>query len=334
MFNNGVTVLTVTYGDRLKYVKQIVSFLVNIDLVNNIIVVNNGSLNGNLTKEILGKSTKVKVLNNLENSGSASGFAQGLEYIFKNITNSQYIWFLDDDNLPAEGCLQGLIKLYEQSENKELFSAFRDDRVELKSSGSEKKYTLNSFFEFNINEKIKLNKQPKSEDSVFGYSRILCDTVPYGGLLLPVDVAQKIGVPNRSYYLYNDDNDYTYRLTKAGYKIYVSFDNEIHDLESSWYRRESVPMFQGFFRTNMLRNGVYTIRNRTYFEFSNTTNNRLYYLLNIFVYLCYVFLIYMPKSRVGLRRFMLILKMVSRGLHGQLGIIEASLYQNGELIND
>lgn len=334
MFNNGVTVLTVTYGNRLKYIKQIVNFLVNIELVNNIIVVNNGSLNGNLTKEILGNSTKVKVLNNLNNCGSASGFAQGLEYIFKNIINSQYIWFLDDDNLPAEGCLQGLITLYEQSGNKELFSAFRDDRVELKSSGSEKKYTSNSFFEFNLKEKFKLNKKSKSENNTFSCSRILCDTVPYGGLLLPTAVAQQIGVPNRNYYLYNDDNDYTYRLTKAGYKIYVSFDNEIHDLESSWYRRESVPMFQGFFRTNMLRNGVYTIRNRTYFEFSNTTNNRLYYLLNIFVYLCYVLLIYMPKNKVGLKRFILILKMVFRGLQGHLGIIEVSLYQNEELSNE
>ena len=333
MSNNSVTVLTVTYGNRVKYVKQIVDSLVNINVINNIVIINNGSLVGNLSEKLFGSSPKVILLNNSENNGSAAGYAQGLKYIFNNL-QSRYIWFLDDDNLPSNVCLPGLLRLYEHSTGKELFSAFRDDRVELKTSGSEKKYIQNSFFEFNLKEKIGTKSNINSKESISNQSCIRCDTVPYGGLLLPTNIAQQIGLPNKEYYLYNDDNDYTYRLTKAGYKIYVSFDNEIHDLESSWYRRESVPMFQGFFRTNMLRNGVYTIRNRTYFELSNTTNNRFFYLLNIYIYLCYVFFMYMPKNKIGVKRFILIIRMVYRGLHGKLGQIEASLYQNEELIND
>lgn len=321
MVNKGekVAVVTVTYGNRLKYVQEVIEKVSQYQQVTDIVVVNNGSTD---SKNIGNKEgyKSIHLINNSRNMGSAVGYATGLAYSFK--LNVDYIWLLDDDNCPRGACLDTLLSLYNKSRNsRNLYAAFRDDRTGLKNKGKQN-YEKNSFFEFNLINRLNSNNTKSQVIS----NLIQCDSVPYGGLLLPKDVAIKNGLPNTEYYLYNDDNDYTYRLTRSGYTIFCSTNSVIHDLEQSWYRRESVPMFLGFFRTKMLRNGVYTIRNRTYFEINNIVTNKFIYIMNIFVYLLYVLIFYMPKNKNGLKRYLLICRMVYDGLNGNLGIIEESNY--------
>lgn len=285
---------------------------------------NNGSNNGYLDEKMFHDSTKLSILNNTKNMGSAHGYAQGFDHIFKTLQDMDYIWLLDDDNLPTEDCLDGLLKLYALNKHeKRLFAAFRDDRTEMKKSGNQQ-YTTNAFFGFDFFSKF---THKKNNPEIVKNNLVLCDTVPYGGLLLPTKIAKSKGLPNEKYYLYNDDNEYTYRYTKDGYKIFVSLNDTIHDLESSWYRRESVPMFEGFFKTNMLLNGAYTIRNRTYFELTNTTTKKRKYFFNITIYLFYVFLFYMPKTFSGVKRFNLIIRMIRYGLHERLGKMDKKEYE-------
>lgn len=320
MSMNKVIVVTVTYGERLKYVDKVVNEVAKYDAVKEIVVVNNGSYNGDLP---LHKKNKVHIINSKRNGGSAVGYAKGLEYAF--LTDNDFIWLLDDDNCPKNGCLDGLLSLYNShySSDNNLYTAFRDDRLELKASGRQH-YKQNSFFGFSLEDKLLHHKSLATQNS--RKSLIQCDSVPYGGLLLPMRVAKRNGLPNKNYYLYNDDNDYTYRLTKLGYTIFCSLDYIIHDLEQSWYRRESLPMFQGFFRTKMLRNGVYTIRNRTYFEITHIVDNKIIYYFNIFIYLLYVFLFYMPKNTNGFKRYQLVCRMIKAGLNGKLGKIKSTMY--------
>lgn len=304
-----VAVVIVTYGDRYRYVKQVVDRLVGMHNIESILIVNNGNKEKYITD-----SEKILNINLKENTGSANGYYTGLKEI--KTGNFDYVWMLDDDNLPAENSLEILLKDYENAKDKDkVFSSFREDRRELKEKGFQK-YVKNSFFGFSLRSKIFKKKEMdyKRDDSL-----ISCETVPYGGLLLHTVDIESIGYPNRDFYLYNDDNDYTYRLTKSGKQIFCDTRSIIRDLESSWYRREKVPMFKAFFHTGLILNGKYTIRNRTCFELHNIVDNKLIYILNIGSYLAFVFIFYMPKNMSGLRKFNIILKMIFLGFVGKLG---------------
>lgn len=311
--DRNVAVVIVTYGERIVFVTKVINQLLNMNYIEKIIVVNNGN-----SKKYESDNKNILSLDIDFNSGSANGFYEGLKKAVEEKVN--YIWMLDDDNLPEEKALEKLLDDYDKSNDKIVFSAFREDRTELKIAGYQK-YIKNSFFGFSIFDK--LSSKEVDNSAKFNLRNFIpCETVPYGGLLLRVIDIRKIGFPNRDFYLYNDDNDYTYRLTKNGYKIFCDSNVLIKDLESSWYRRENVPMFKAFFVTSLIKNGKYTIRNRTYFELNNIVGNKLFYILNILVYLCYVFIFYMPKNREGLKRFFIILNMIAKGFKGELGRLE------------
>ncbi len=55
------------------------------------------------------------------------------------------------------------------------------------------------------------------------------------GLFFHKDLIEKIGLPDESYFLYVDDFDFTYRITKAGGEIWMVTNSHLHDLESSFY---------------------------------------------------------------------------------------------------
>lgn len=309
-----VVVVTVTYGNRINYLNKIVNRVLLNNNVSNFIIVNNGN-----KQRVTSDDSRIVNISIKKNSGSANGFYQGLKLAVS--LNHEYIWLLDDDNLPSGNTLDKLLTDYKGDRGQtKVFSAFRDDRSELLERGFQK-YDKNSFFEFSLK-----NKLSKHKNKNFSYKNtskyITCETVPYGGLLLPTSVVRLIGYPDRGFFLYNDDNDYTYRLTKRNLTILCDTDAKIHDLESSWYRRENVPMFKSIFLTEMMKSGLYTIRNRSFFELHNIVDNKLEYFFNICTYLLFVFFRYMPKNKEGLRRYLQILKMIRLGMKGKLGEIK------------
>ncbi|OOE14450.1 glycosyltransferase family 2 protein [Fictibacillus arsenicus] len=151
-------------------------------------------------------------------------------------------------------------------------------------------------------------------------SKILsCDYVPYGGLIFPKAVLQEVGYPNEMFFLYVDDFEFTYRLTRKGYKIKCVTDSIIEDLERSWFRVEKEPLFKSFFKTDDSYRGLMHIRNRVYFENENNNSNVFIYNLNLIVYLTFVLLKYMPKNATGIKKYKSILKAINLGKKGKLG---------------
>lgn len=306
-----VAAVIVTYGVRYDYVSRVVTQVLKNTNIKKVVVVNNGN-----KRKVCSSDSRLINVNLTNNTGSAGGFSTGIKTAFTS--EIDYVWLLDDDNLPKTGALDKLLLDYENSGfSKRAYSSFRDDRLELLKNES-MIYPRNSFFEFKLLDRIFFKKTQVSVEHA-EKRFIACDTVPYGGLLISSSAIKKIGLPNRNFYLYNDDNEYTYRLKKNGITILCDTDSRIHDLESSWYRKEKMPMFKTFFETDSVTRGMYTIRNRVYFEMNNIVSNKTIYYFNINMYLIFVFLKYMPKNKRGLKRFSLILKMVRAGINGELG---------------
>ncbi|MBN6743142.1 glycosyltransferase, partial [Acidithiobacillus sp. MC6.1] len=107
MKGGDVVLVTVTYGSREALLRQVLDAVHHLDIAK-VIVVNNGAtwpVKTELGKTYLGF---VDVVEMGGNTGSAKGFATGMQRAFD--LGADYIWLLDDDNCPqldALSVLQG-----------------------------------------------------------------------------------------------------------------------------------------------------------------------------------------------------------------------------------
>jgi glycosyltransferase involved in cell wall biosynthesis len=108
-----VTAIIVTYGNRFYFLKQSIKAAFT-EGVKKIIVVDNGSPEENKQKlqayeKQNNKIMKVLYLN--DNYGSAGGYKRGLQEAYVD-KECEYIWLLDDDNVPSQGALKELISVW------------------------------------------------------------------------------------------------------------------------------------------------------------------------------------------------------------------------------
>ena len=123
-----------------------------------------------------------------------------------------------------------------------------------------------------------------------------------------------IGYPNENFYLYADDHEWSYRITKSGGDIYLILDSLIEDIDTSWnISKNRKKSFELIAERNKLRM-YYSIRNRVFFESTNLVTNHLIYRINIFIFSCLVKLA--DKTRQNYKIFK---QAIIDGLSGRLG---------------
>ena len=334
---NKVYVVTVTYGNRFHLLKQVIDTALN-EGVHKIIVADNNSelesINKLMEYEKL-LNGKIKVLYLDKNYGSAGGFKRALE-VAHDDPECEFIWLLDDDNKPVEGSLKNLLNFWSslEIENKEekialLSYRFKKEQMARKAIIHNKPELVlglrNSFTGFHIKELHKkiyryLQRRFKLEntavyqrnDNKFG----VVPVAPYGGLFIHKSILNEIGYPNEDFYLYVDDHEWTYRITRNGGKIYLVLESKIDDLELSWIVPKNVKQtaFSIISKGNPQR-VYYGVRNRVFFEINNLVDNKIIYWINIFVYLLLI-------SLSSTKNIKLIIKAIKDGYKGKLGKLE------------
>ena len=80
MINYNVCVVTVTYGNRRRFLDQVIARALSFTSVVSVVVVNNAS-----DSEMPAPGSKITILNNEQNEGSAGGYHKGIKYAFDNI---------------------------------------------------------------------------------------------------------------------------------------------------------------------------------------------------------------------------------------------------------
>jgi len=150
------------------------------------------------------------------------------------------------------------------------------------------------------------------KDYAFG----IVPVAPYGGLFIHKNIINKIDYPNENFYLYADDHEWTYRITKNGGKIYLILNSKVDDLELSWHVPKEIKetSFSIISKGNPFR-VYYSVRNRVYFEINNLVNSKIIYLINIFMYLLLI-------SLSSSKNLKLIIKAIKDGLKGKLGKVD------------
>lgn len=313
-------VLTVTYGNRFNLLKQVIDSSIKEGVMKIIVVDNNSdptSRNAlvNYEKELKGK---IKVLYLDDNYGSAGGFKRGLEYIHRN-EDTDFVWLLDDDNLPNEHSLKNLLKIKQCfGEQKVVLVSYRKIlnpktlRIEHKAHlqkqisegtilGKPQSLFSRALAKFN-------GKKNREDDVNFPISRRL--NMSYGGMLLPKIVLEEVGYPNEDFYLYADDHEYSYRLEDAGYKFYTCYFSQILDLDVQLGNA-------GLFNKDQSDVKIYyEIRNHTYLQSKTKTVSylRLKKYYTIIRNLNLSNDLYFIKNRISL-----INKAFKDGINGNLG---------------
>lgn len=329
-----VFVVTVTYGNRFHLLKQVIDAALK-EGVYKIIVVDNNSAPESREKlreyeKELG-SQKIKVLYLDDNYGSAGGFKRGLKEAYSD-PDCEFIWLLDDDNKVMEGALKVLLDFWNsiETENKKekialLSYRFKKEQTTKQAIILNKPEIViglkNSFLGFHIKElpkkifrylkRVFFDKKKTLSDKDFKFGKV--PVAPYGGLFIHKKILTKIGYPNENFYLYADDHEWSYRITKNGGKIYLIFDSKIDDLELSWHvpKKNKETSFSIISKANPFR-VYYSTRNRVYFEINNLVNNRAIYWTNVFIYLLLI-------GIISTKNLKIITKAIKDGYKGNLG---------------
>jgi GT2 family glycosyltransferase len=322
-----VCVLTVTYANRWQFLEQVLNRLLSLAQVTQVVVVNNAS-GYSVDDKVAGlNDNRVVVLNNEENIGSAGGYKQAIEYAYQQ-TDADMVWLLDDDNMPAENALAGLLAKWDEmggENNKKALYCLREDRlphVKIARGENPSRYYLvpDNFMGFNIFNVLKNQGYKKNDRFGTGVpyqDKAMMPYVPYGGLLMHRSLVEVIGYPDEKFFVYVDDSEYTYRITQSGAVIWLIPTCKVTDIDQSQGINYQPKPFHSHLLDLWSFRTFYAIRNRMYFYSKVTIRSRLIFKLNKGLYLGYLWVVSRLSSKQ--KEYNKLVAAVNDGLSGKLG---------------
>lgn len=325
-----VCVVTVTYGARWHLLRQALTSAKS-EGIQRAVIVDNGAKE-NISELALNEfGAFVDVVTMGRNTGSAGGFKAGMQRALD--LGAEYLLLLDDDNQLQAGCLATLHATHQHyskgvSPDRLAILAYRsnwqtDVVRNVPSNGMEGNRAAFLGFDF-LDVPFKLFRRTpwgrKWIDKRPMLNHVTVAIAPYSGMYFHRAVPEKHGLPDEQYFLYADDSDFSYRLTRSQGKIVLATDAKLVDLELSWNMKarftntlDALLMGDGDFRA------FYSTRNHAYFEGYRdaTGTERMIRSVNRWLYLTAL------RARavmVGRKeRLALLLRAIKDGEAGRLG---------------
>lgn len=288
-----VTAVTIMYGDRWRFLSQVVVAAMRDPHITKLTIVDNGSKNKEeIENGVKEYGDRVTILRQEKNLGSAGGFAKGIEYA-KN-TDCDFVFLLDDDSVPEDDSIEKFM---------EALKYFPDGKVVL--SGNRVNVPGNQEFFYRPSLK---NIAPRgtffevfNSDKIAHFFRLLrglykkgvgrgpfipiapTEAFVYGAAFIPIEAVRKAPLPDASLFLYGDDVEYSWGIKKLGYSSYICASPKIYDVDLTF--GEGSHIF-GLFEPQTLSFKVYyRIRNMVRISVRNTKQTKLSLFLNIFVWI-------------------------------------------------
>lgn len=231
-----VYALVVTFKRRELLEQVLNALLQQTQPLTKIIVVDNNSNDGTdvLVNDLISSHGNIFEYHNTgANLGGAGGFAYGFEVL----KDRQYdnLWLMDDDLMPQPDCLEKLIACPDG----DIVQPLRLNKDGSLAELAPMQFELDNFFSLrpkkeNVSQYIQRNKLISGTIKIAG--------VPFEGPLIKKHVVDKVGIPDKRFFIFYDDMDYSLRATEAGFSIYCDMaakatrllnNNQKNDL-SSW----------------------------------------------------------------------------------------------------
>jgi GT2 family glycosyltransferase len=205
-----IAAIVITYN-RLHFLKEIVEALRNQTLKpDKIFVIHNSGTDG--TAEWLTEQNDLEVITQ-PNWGSSGGQYTGFKTAFNQ--GYQWLWTMDDDVVPAPNCLETLLSVKDNN----LI------RTPLRFSPNGEVF-INDCINFNLTSPFKsiwvriINNEDLKKEFIPAVG------ITFEGPIIHRSIVEKIGFPEKNFFIYADDSEYFIRANKAGAKIQV-FTNAI-----------------------------------------------------------------------------------------------------------
>lgn len=326
----GVTVITVTYGERWRFLRETIASCLR-EGATNILVIDNGTKYGLrqlLEDNFPGNFSLVEMGSN---KGSALGYKRGFEEFMKS--GLDYALLMDDDNVLLPGALANLWTAYFEK-TKELSPELigktavigfrRDHQSDVAAGVNENRINFREgswfgFHFFDIPYKIwrRLNFVKKAMQARPVKKFIKMTVAPWSGLFISRELISHVGLPNENFVLYGDDTEYTWRITESGGGVYLCTDALIEDIDKSWnVKSRSGNSIDGLLSGASDFRLYYSVRNQAYLELMVYRSGWQKYINRyIYIGLMRFFAIFRNKSN----KFKLIEEAIRDGESGRLG---------------
>lgn len=234
-----IIAVVVTYN-RLELLKQSVASLRNNSPLSQIVVVNNGATDG--THEWLDAQSDILTIHQ-SNVGGSGGFYTGIAKAYE--MGADWIWCMDDDVFPRQDCLQQLLDCLGKD-----IGILAPRRI---LNGQP---FIHEFTSYNFTNPLLSMKRGKLHPSISVPTDIAgCD---FEGPFISRQVVERIGLPNKDFFIFCDDTDYCLRAYLAGFRLcYVPtalMDKQAFFSEDSWASRQQKKKWKRYYQ---VRNEAY-----------------------------------------------------------------------------
>ena len=288
-----VTVVTIMFGNRWKFLSQVVAAVMKDPHVATLIIVDNGSENKTKIEEGTKEYGKrIVILRQEKNLGSAGGFGIGLARARE--TDCDHVLILDDDCIPEDGAIDMFL---------DTLKLFRDQKVVLLGNRSNvlanKEYfykpslandgVRGTFFEIFSFRKFFYFFKLLILRNAGGYKRgpfipiIPIESFIYGGAFLPIEAVREAPLPDASLFLYGDDIEYSWNVKKLGYGTYLCSSPHISDIDFT-FGANSSHIFGQFDPQTAPFRVYYRMRNMVRLSIRHSRQNKLVLFISIVVW--------------------------------------------------
>ncbi|MBI0549613.1 glycosyltransferase [Pectobacterium parmentieri] len=221
-----ISAVIVTYNRKESLIKTLQYFDELTSPPESIIIVNNNSTDG--TDDVIKawnkktKYTNVHHINLSENIGGSGGFYEGIKYALN--LNAEWIWLSDDDAFPDKNC----------------FSLIRDKIKKIKTdnysaiccSVINNGYIDKAHRRRILNHKVIFKKERSVPLIEYDKPEFELDLFSYVGTVINAGKIKKAGLTDKDYFIWNDDTEHSWRLSKIGKIICIPKAKIYHDTPS------------------------------------------------------------------------------------------------------
>ena len=215
--NDEVFAIVVTYN-RKELLEENIKALLN-QTYNSlkILIVDNASSDG--TNELVKKylSDKLLYVNTGSNLGGAGGFNYGIKFGYENF-KSKYFWIMDDDTIPNKDALENLLKAKDTLNNDFGFLSSKTLWID------------NNICNMNIQNFVS-NILDKAEYIENGLLEI--ESATFVSCFIKREIVKEVGLPIKEFFIWNDDIEYTRRISKKYTSYFVNNSVVVHKMKNN-----------------------------------------------------------------------------------------------------
>lgn len=216
MNKNKIIAVVVTYN-RKELLKENIDALLGQSYSDfDILIIDNNSNDGTADLIKSYKNERIFYINTGANIGGAGGFALGVKEAIKR--GYDYCWLMDDDTIPEKDALKSIVNKVEILEGKFSF--------------------INSLAKWEDGSVCLMNVPIIDGEWYKDYEKIRYNIIPllecsFVSCFINIEIAKRVGLPIKEFFIYGDDVEYTLRL-RGQERGYLDLDSiVIHKMPSN-----------------------------------------------------------------------------------------------------